>query len=109
MTKASILTECKNYNTIMNYYYEPNDFITDNIINTYQEQVFTKQPNILKLKLLDQIVLKYLTDHSFKEYIRNYYLDENLNYFADDNLKIIELYDKYQLKQTRNSTNTKWI
>lgn len=109
MIESSILKECKNYNTIMNYPYNHDDFITDNIINTYQEQIFSKQPNICKIKLLDQIVLKYLNDYQFKQYIQNYYSDETLAYFFQDDLKIVELYDKYQLNQTRGTKNTKWI
>ncbi len=109
MTTKKLINQCKNYNQIVNYHYTSDDFITDSIINTYRNQIFSENPKIEKIKLLDFIILEYLNNINFKHFVKNYYLDETLNYFDNNDLKLVELYDKFKLKEAMNISNTKWI
>lgn len=107
--KETLIKQCRNYDQIMNYHYSSDDYITDSIINTYREQIFSKDTKIEKIKLLDYIILEYLNNHHFKHFVKNYYLDESLNYFDETDLKLVELYDKYKLREAMNISGTKWI
>lgn len=105
-----ILKECKNYDSIVNYNYENDDFITDSIINLYQEQIFNSDhKNIRKIKSLDKIVMEYITNKSFNNFVKSYYLDEKLNYFDKNDLKLIELYDRYKMNISGIIKQNRWI
>ena len=82
-------------------------YITDNIINMYQNQIFSKEKNVAKIKMLDDVVMKYISNKDFHNYIKNYYLKDDNAYFLQSDLKLIELYDKYRVQSAIH--RSKWI
>lgn len=102
-----IIELCHNYNNIVNYNYSKEDYITDNIINMYQNQIFSKEKNVAKIKILDDVVMKYISNKDFHNYIKNYYLKDDNAYFLQSDLKLIELYDKYRVQSAIH--RSKWI
>lgn len=109
MLNTEIFKECKNYKDIVNYNYNKEDYITENIINVYQEQIFNnKEQNIEKIKILDTIVMKYIKDRDFYDFVRKYYLEDKSTYFTQDDLKLIELNDKYKIL-TQTKDQPRWI
>ena len=60
MESVEIIKEkCKNYDYIINYNYKRNDIVTETIINTYQECIFS---NSNKSELIYDLAKKYFNN-----------------------------------------------
>lgn len=109
MESIEIIKEkCKNYDYIINYNYKRNDIITENIINTYQECIFSNE-NKNELEKLDNIIMKYINNKKFYYYVQEYFNNDKKNYYESTKDKLIELYDKFDLDSLLKIKNTKWI
>lgn len=109
MESIQIIKEkCKNYDYIINYNYKRNDIVTETIINTYQECIFSSN-NKNELEKLDNIIMHYITNRKFYHYVQEYYNNDKKAYYENTKDKLIELYDKFDLDSLLNIKNTKWI
>lgn len=106
MTLEEIFNKCINYDKIINYNYDEFDTVTDDVIKSYQNIVLLYNKNDYNYKLIDKIVMEYISNRDFNKYAKEYYNMYENKYFDDINQKLIEIYRKYL--QTKKE-KTKWI
>ena len=113
----TILKNCPNFYKIKNYEFEENDYITLKIIGVYEDYIFNisenKEDEINKIKLLDNILGKYIEDYDFRKEMKKGLL--NLKVRRGSNIieiiveSLISLYSNYEDSYTRNIYFARWI
>ncbi len=114
--KTKVLKCTPNYNEITNYNFDENDFVSQRIINYYQEFIFGNlyKPQPKKIKLFDKLVGEYIKDDKFHQYVQ-FHLKElelsnsNIDYYEsfDENLEI--LYKEFEKNSLSKVVSTKWL
>lgn len=98
-----------NYDKVVNFIYEKDDFITDRIINYYVNYVLSIVPKErYKVKSLDMIIEKFLTDTYFNSYVRDNIADDT-DYYYDLDYVLSRLYKEYMLKESRKVAINRWL
>lgn len=112
------LKYCPNYHSIIETEIYEGDNITGKIIKIYEEFVFNadiaKNETIEKLKNIDEIIMKYLTDHRFNKELANGIrtlkvksgVSNIIDYIVS---KIIDISDEYTVTCTRKIYVPRWI
>ena len=72
------ITDCPNYDKIVNFLYLENDIISKLLIEYYQEYVFNIKSEKSKLKI-DSIMSLYADKEDFYKYVQNYFDISNNN------------------------------
>jgi len=116
-TRQLILDKCPDYDKISNYVYLENDPFSKELIDQYQDYVFTvditAKKALAKLELVNKAMKKYITDYNFARAVKKELSEKFTNKgfihsetLMDSIIKFIELYEEEALK---NISNTKWI
>lgn len=107
--KNNVMECAVNYYEVVNFVYENSDFITERIIEYYKNYIFNNIPKEeIKIKEIDIIIKKYLNDSSFNSYIKNN-LDEDIDFYYDLDLILINLYNSYILRESRKVAVHRWL
>lgn len=107
--KTKVMKCAVNYDLVVNYVYESDDFITDRIINYYKNYVLEIVPKERhRIKTLDMIVNKYLDDIYFNSYVRNN-VDYDTDYYYDFDYVLVRLYKEFILKNERKIVTHRWL
>ena len=112
-----ILNHCKNFYKIKDFEYENDDFITDKLINIYEDFIFNIDENdnesIKKIETLDFILSKYIDDFTFRKEIKtriyNIKIRRNDNIIESIVNALIKLFENYEEGYTRNIYFARWI
>lgn len=103
---------CKNYDEIMNYHYKDEDYISESLIQSYQNYLFEideeDEKAIYMAKQLDTVMQIYITNKSFYKYVQDYFLKEDNTSFGEI-FDIIALYHDYIKAEMKRPNITKWI
>lgn len=107
-----VLLCCKNYDEIINHNYPIDDFVTEKLINAYQDYLFqvdsTDKKMLQMAKQLDEIMHAYITTLAFYRFVQKaYQMDTNL--FFEDISDMISLYHDYIKEEMKRTNQTKWI
>lgn len=107
--KTKVMKYAVNYDKVVNFIYDNDDFITDKIINYYKNYIFNNVPKEhYKVKTLDMIINKFLNDIYFNDYIKNN-LDSDTDYYYDLDYVLSKLYKEYMIKEDRRIAIHKWL
>ncbi|HPF83285.1 MAG TPA: hypothetical protein PLV83_03840 [Bacilli bacterium] len=98
-----------NYYEIVNFVYDKEDILTERIIEYYKNYFLNIIPKeTYKINYLDMIVYKYIDNIYFNTYVRNN-IDDNIDYYYDLDIYLINLYKEYENKLERKITNNRWL
>ena len=113
-----VLSNCPNYDYIVNYEYPYGDMLSKKLIDWYRELIFSangdNEKQLLLINALDRSLYLYIRDNKYKRGIRKIITDEELT-FQDKNLikevikKLIEFTSIYEKKEVLEFNNTKWL
>lgn len=110
--QKAVLVHCKHYDAIMNFRYPYDDYITEKLVNAYQEYLFqidcSDEKSLLLATQLDQVMQVYIGTKSFYQYVQNYYLEDTNTVFVDI-IDMVALYHDYIRKEIKSIHTTKWI
>lgn len=113
--KTAILDKCPKYDDISNYVYLENDYFSKDLIDLYQDFVFSvdidNQDELSLLELVNKTMEKYIKDHNFAKALRNRFENPELD---KDNIKeimeaIVIFTAIYEEESLKHIANTKWI
>lgn len=108
----TVLKCCKHYDTIINFHYPHQDYITEKLITAYQEYLFQIDCNdekaVYMAVQLDQVMQVYVSTKSFYRYVQHYYLEDSSISFGDIT-DVIALYHDYIKEELKTTQSTKWI
>ena len=112
-----IIEHCKNFYKIKDFEYENDDFITEKILNIYEDYIFNidekNNEELKKIEILDLIIGKYIDDYTFRKEFKNRVLNIKVN--KHDNVlesivnSLIKLFENYEEGYTRNIYISRWI
>ena len=106
------ITDCPNYDKIVNVLYLENDIISKLLIEYYQEYVFNIKSEKSKLKI-DSIMSLYADKEDFYKYVQNYFDISNNNEIYDSYDKVIrklvKVYQEYEINALKNIKNSRWL
>lgn len=107
--KTKVMKCAVNYDEVVNFIYDSDDFITEKIINYYKNYVLDiVQKEKYKIKKIDMIVNKYLNDIYFNTYVKNN-VDADTDYYYDFDYVLARLYKEYVLKESRKIATHRWL
>ncbi len=113
-----IIKQCPNFYKIVNFEYLENDFISEKLIELYQEYIFRIDINniedINRIKVLDKVVARYIDDYYFRSEMKNSLPKIKINRNVPDLAKaiienILKIFDIYEEGTTRKIRITRWI
>ena len=113
-----IVNICKNYYRIINSFIYEGDKATINIIRMYEDYIFSldiiTKREIEKLTLVDNIMLKFVSDGRFKkemcEYFSNLKVSDCVSNLVEYVMnKMITFFEDYKDIYTRNIYIPRWI
>ena len=106
------ITDCPNYDKIVNFLYLENDIVSKLLIEYYQEYVFNIKSEKSKLKI-DGIMGLYTDKEDFYKYVQNYFDISNNNEIYDNSDKVIrklvKVYQEYEINALKNIKNSRWL
>ncbi len=106
------ITDCPNYDKIVNFLYLENDIVSKLLIEYYQEYVFNIKSEKSKLKI-DGIMGLYTDKEDFYKYVQNYFDISNNNEIYDNYDKVIrklvKVYQEYEINALKNIKNSRWL
>lgn len=106
---AKVMKCAVNYDRVVNFIYDNDDFITDKIINYYKNYIFNVVPKERHMvKSLDMIIYKFLTDIYFNSYLKEN-LDDDTDYYYDLDYVLSRLYKEYMIKESRKIAVHRWL
>ena len=108
----AVLVCCKYYDFIVNFHYANYDYVTENLIDAYQEFLFTidydDKKTLAMAVQLDHVMQVYLTTKRFYEMVQNYYMKDSA-IVNDDIMDIVALYHDYIKEEMMTISSSKWI
>lgn len=111
-TIPDVLGLCPNYQKIINFGYQHNDSISKNLIRSYQDYLFSQNPDEFdenEVKELDETISYYVSDHHFYDFVQaNFYTDE-LPYYLEFPNELKRLKNNYELISGMMTPETKWL
>ena len=112
-----ILQHCKNFYKIKEFEYDEDDYITEKLINTYEDYIFNIDENneeaLKRIEILDSVIFKYIDDYNFRKEIKKRIYDIKIS--RKDNVldsivnALIGLFENYEEGYTRNIYFARWI
>lgn len=106
--KLKFMKYALNYDNVVNFIYDEEDYLTVKIIDYYKNYTLGLIPkNKYKIKILDNVVNKYLTDIYFHIYVENNINSSDIYYDLDDDM--INLYRSYLNIKSRKIATNRWL
>lgn len=107
--KTKVMKYAVNYDLVVNYIYDSDDFITDKIINYYKNYVLEIIPKEkYQIKKIDMIVKEYLNNIYFNSYVKES-IDYDTDYYYDLDYVLEGLYKKFIIKEGNKIGTHKWL
>ncbi len=113
-----ILSNCPNYDYIINYNYDENDILTSKLIDWYRELIFSArgedESQLQIIRALDHSLYLYVKDVKYKRKLRHLLSLEDIS-FTDKSLikdaikKIILFTNNYEKELILDVSSSKWI
>ena len=113
-----VLSNCPNFDKIVNYEYPYGDTLSKKLIDWYRELIFSANGNdekqLMLINSLDRSLYLYIKDNKYKRGLRNIITDEELT-FEDKDLikgvikKLIEFTSSYEKKEVLEFNITRWL
>lgn len=112
------LAYCPNYYKISEFDYYEDDYVSEKLIQVYQEYIFTvdleNKEQVNKLRMIDKILAKYIEDYNFRHELKTGLLKIKVKKSSSNILEvlvnsIIDLFDNYETTFTRTIYIARWI
>lgn len=111
------LKHCPNFYRIMNFVYYDDDTLSKKVFEVYQKYVFevdlSDKKNINKLEHFDNIVGKYIDDHTFRKELRSQMKKIQVRKGANPMDAIVDwifhVFDNYEFGYTKNIYFSRWF
>lgn len=103
------------YDEIISFNFKEDDFITERIINYYQEYLFgIIKSNNYRIRVLDKIIYEYLTNSKFnryaKEFLENLEVsNDDIDYYNNLDINLPRLYRMYEKNSLLVVSSTRWL
>ena len=112
-----ILKNCPNYYKIINFEYFDDDFISEKLIEVYENYIFNIAlddiEELNKVSRLDSILAKYIDDYLFRKEMKGELVKltvkRNDNVFLTIVNYILNFFEKYEEDATRKIYISRWI
>lgn len=115
---TQILENCPHYDAIINYEYPYGDMLSKKLIDWYRELIFSANGSdknqLMLIKSLDKSLYLYVKDNKYKRELRKIITSDELT-FSNKNLiknviiKLLEFTRKYENKEVREVSISKWL
>ncbi len=114
----TLLTNCVNYERIINFDYLSDDLITAKLIKVYKDYVFKTNFQTVedynRLKEFDYVLGKYIDDYAFRKELKKEIVHVKVKKSCTDILRaivegILKIFDNYMESSTRKITIARWI
>lgn len=109
---VSILKHSPNYDKIVDFLYKENDNISKQLIECYQEYLFTIK-SVKSKENIDNIMNLYTEKEDFYKYVQNYFSENDCLELYDsyDKVikKLIKVYKEYEEERFKKIKNTRWV
>lgn len=98
-----------NYDKIVNFLYEDDDFVSSRLITIYRDYLFGN--NNRYKKKLDMVLGSYTDKSEFYRYVEDYFRKDDNLLDTDEKIlnKLIHLYDEFEKEKLRKINNTRWL
>lgn len=109
----NILKYCPNFYKIINFEIIEGDYITNKLIQIYQDYIFNEENDLEDVTKLDFALNKYLEDYYFRKEMRRGLMEIRVK--KDQDIiksivsSIINLSENYEMGYTRNIYFARWI
>mgnify|MGYP004644110177 CR=1 FL=1 len=109
----NILKYCPNFYKIINFEIIEGDYITNKLIQIYQDYIFNEENDLEDVTKLDFALNKYLEDYYFRKEMRRGLMEIRVK--KDHDIiksivsSIINLSENYEMGYTRNIYFARWI
>ncbi len=113
-----IIKHCPNFYKIINFEYHENDYISEKLVELYQEYIFridvNVQKEINKVELLDKVIARYIDDYYFRSEIKTSLpkvrISRNVSNIGEVIIEnIFKIFDLYEEGTTRKIRIARWI
>ena len=111
MILATKLKDCPNYDRVVNFLYENNDFISQILVDCYQKYLVSIKSSISRSNI-DNIMNIYVDKKRFYKYVQRYFnhnLEEIYDTFDKVIMKLYRLYKNYESDKYRKISNSRWF
>lgn len=110
----TVMKYAVNYNKVVSFIYDEEDFITTRLIDYYKDYVLNEKESSRKIRSLDNIMVNYISDDNFKIYVKEHINEFNTNeygidYYYDMDMILSKLFKNYIYYKGENITKTKWL
>jgi len=107
--KAVIEKYSPNYDKIVNFLYEDDDFVSNRLISIYRDYLFGN--NNRYKKKLDMVLGVYTDKQDFYRYIQEYFKKDDNLLDTDEKIlnKLNRLYDDFEKEKLKKINNTRWL
>lgn len=110
----TVMKYAVNYNKVVSFIYDEEDFITTRIIDYYKDYVLNEKESSRKIRSLDNIIVNYISDDNFKIYVKEHINEFNTNeygidYYYDMDMILSKLFKNYIYNKGESITKTKWL
>ncbi len=114
----TLLSNCVNYERIVNFDYLSDDLITSKLIRIYKDYVFKTNFNsheeLERLHSFDYVLGKYIDDYAFRKELKKEIVNVKVKRSCTDILRaivegILKIFDNYMESSTRKITIARWI
>ncbi len=109
------LKYASNYDEIISFIFDEEDFITKRIINYYKEYLLdTKGSDNKCIRELDESVYEYLTDNKFNIFVTNYLEEleesnDDIDYYNNLDINLPKLYKRFKSDSLNTISSTRWL
>lgn len=108
--KVKFMKYAINYDDVVNFVYDSDDFITKKIIDYYKNYIFGLIPKLrYKIRVFDKVVNKYLNDIYFCSFVKTNLDYEDVDFYYDLDNIMIDLYKKYLYNENRKISSNRWL
>jgi len=113
-----VLSNCPNYDYIVNYEYPYGDVLSKKLIDWYRELVFSadggNQNQLMLIRALDKSLYLYVRDNKYKRGLRKIITNEELGFdskliIKDVIKKLLEFTNNYEKREVLEVSVAKWL
>ncbi len=110
----TVMKYAVNYNKVVSFIYDEEDFITTRLIDYYKDYVLNEKEASRKIRSLDNIMVNYISDDDFKIYVKEHINEFSTNeygidYYYDMDMILSKLFKNYIYYKEESIAKTKWL
>lgn len=116
--ELEVLKYCPNYQQVINYSFETDDYISEKLVRIYKDFIFKANlqdsKDLHMVKELDYVLGKYVDDFLFQKELRSEIVNIKIKRTCTDVLRaivesVLHIFDHYLFNTTRKITIARWI